>query len=93
MTYGLPARGQADWDDELNNSVESLKALAETADRNAYSAQSNANDARSRADTALARSTASGFATDPDDPNVLIVALEGRVAADQTDPDIIVITY
>lgn len=57
MAYGLPTRGQQDWDDELNNSVESLRsdgqsasAIAETARSNATTAISIAQDAAAKVD-------------------------------------------
>lgn len=55
MTYGLPARGQADWDDELNNSIEALNADVQTAVAASSTAVTTAVQAR---DTALAVSTA-----------------------------------
>lgn len=45
MTYGLPSRGQQDWDDELNNSIEALKATADAAAADATVARSNATAA------------------------------------------------
>lgn len=67
MSYGLPSKGQHDWDDELNNSIESLRADVQDAVSKATSAQSNANDARnivqSAGDINTARSDALNAAT------------------------------
>lgn len=58
MAYGLPARGQSDWDDELNNSVEALRSETQTATANAGQARSNATEAIAIAQDAAARSRA-----------------------------------
>lgn len=63
MAYGLPARGQADWDDELNNSLEVLKATVDSADAKATVAVSTATAAAASAQAAAlsaAASTAGG---------------------------------
>lgn len=46
MAYGLPSRGQQDWDDELNNSIEALRGDVQAAVADAVSAKSNALYAR-----------------------------------------------
>lgn len=45
MAISLPARGQRDWDDELNNALNSMDANAESAKANADAAVSTANNA------------------------------------------------
>lgn len=52
MAYGLPSRGQHDWDDEINNSVDAVKATADSASAAAAAAQSAANSAAASATTA-----------------------------------------
>lgn len=49
MAYGLPARGQHDYDDELNNSIEYTRGQAEAAVADASAARSTAIEARSLA--------------------------------------------
>lgn len=49
MAYGLPSRGQHDWDDELNNSMEYVRGQAETAKAQSDSAISTANAAYAKA--------------------------------------------
>lgn len=55
MAYGLPVRGQRDWDDELNNSVEALRSETQTATANADQARSNATEAITIAQDAAAK--------------------------------------
>lgn len=55
MAYGLPTRGQRDWDDEILNSIESLRGLSESATANAASASSAANAASAQAASAQTR--------------------------------------
>lgn len=50
MAYGLPSRGQHDWDDELNNSIESLRGDVLSTAAQAVVAASDAIYARNRAD-------------------------------------------
>lgn len=50
MAYGLPSRGQRDWDDELNNSMEALRADVQSTVATAGVAASDAAYARNRAD-------------------------------------------
>lgn len=54
MAYGLPVRGQSDWDDELNNSVEALHGDVQTAKSDAAAARSDAGYAKQKADDAVA---------------------------------------
>jgi hypothetical protein len=71
MAYGLPARGQADWDDELNNSMEALRGDVQAAKSDVTVAKSDAAYARNRADavhTAVigtADAATAGFVNDP----------------------------
>lgn len=55
MAYGLPSRGQSDWDDELNNSVEALRSETQTATSVSEQARSNATQAIALAQDAAAR--------------------------------------
>lgn len=50
MAYGLPSRGQRDWDDELNNSMEALRGDVQSTAAQAVVAASDAAYARNRAD-------------------------------------------
>lgn len=55
MAYGLPTRGQADWDDEINNSIEAVKASADSALSKAIVAESKATQAQADVTGAVAR--------------------------------------
>lgn len=51
MSYGLPAEGDLDWADPLNNSVETTYAAAQAAAADAASAKSNAIYAANKVDS------------------------------------------
>lgn len=54
MAYGLPVKGQANYDDELNNSIEAVKSQAELAQSTADGANTSANAAKTDATNAVA---------------------------------------
>lgn len=54
MAYGLPVKGQANYDDELNNSIESVRSDAALAKSTADAANTSANTAKTDATTAVA---------------------------------------
>lgn len=89
MAYGLPARGQQNWDDELNNSIEALRADVESSVSKADVAASDAAYARNRADevhTAVVGGTdaaVSGFIND--DTSATKASLSATVA-EKVDP-------
>lgn len=90
MAYGLPARGQQNWDDELNNSIEALRADVESTVSKAAVAASNAAYARNRADevhTAVVGGTdaaVSGFIKD--DTSATKVALSNTIVTGRNTP-------
>ena len=55
MAYGLPSRGQLDWDDELNNSIEAIRSDASSALSNALVGRAESAEAKVLAQEALAR--------------------------------------
>ena len=88
MAYGLPARGQPDWDDELNNSIESLRGSTQTAEANSNVAQAHSFYARSRVD-ALASILADGISLplreDPDEPGTYLILSNAFISEDPDD--------
>jgi hypothetical protein len=71
MAYGLPIKGQADYDDELNNSIEFVRSAAEAAQSTADNAATSATTASATANTALTKANeAMTFATSPTDEKI-----------------------
>jgi hypothetical protein len=78
MAYGLPIKGQADYDDELNNSIEFVRSAADAAQAKADNAATSASNASTTANTALTKANeAMTFATSPTDEKINSVLTDG----------------
>lgn len=92
MAVTPPTRGQQDWDDEMNNALQSLDAAAQSAAANASTAVSTANSARDIAQSVhtavigTADAATAGFINDPasETTTALSATIAAATAATQT---------
>lgn len=88
MAYGLPARGQQDWDDELNNSIESLRGSTQASEARSTVAQAHSIYARNRVDdlaSILANGVSLPLREDPDEPGTYLVLSNAFISEDPDD--------
>lgn len=92
MAYGLPTRGQPDYDDELNNSLEALHANVQAATAGTEVARSNATQAIAIAQAAATRVGEVSGLTGEDDAVALLQADDTSATAQATDARITAVT-
>lgn len=84
MAYGLPTHGQPNWDDEVNNSIESVRGDAARAQSTADAAQSSAAQAATDATKAKADAAqALDFTKKPTDDQITSVVTDTTSVARQ----------